>query len=399
MDETDTRSVARQPPAAPDQPPILDEEYARLYGEPLSRALDLATWQADPDPAGLYSRLTDEVRQALAHERAAQDLVRRDLFPHLASRPGAPPGAGVYRAPAALLERIQRGLLFRGAVEAAAGVSVVYETVPLGVVQLGVCLVSYRGDQGTWVHRLFRRDLRAGGLQTLDDLLNLLETRARRGDLLGPTADRLSDLARKGILAYAERALLLGRSTARWRIGQGSPVPYELLTGAGTAGLLEASLTLLNQLLQDTRWAFVAHRTSDQVLLSLGAALQPLEFAIVDTLTAPLQRIVEQGHYSRRHRPLLEEFVARVGPAIIVGVYRAALPAPPTLFFAHRDRAEEAALIALADSTLQEHRGFPLLLDLATAVCRASLGAETWPDLVHLAYAEAGEPDRRRPPV
>jgi len=146
MDETDTRSVARQP-AAPDQPPILDEEYARLYGEPLSRALDLTTWQADPDPAGLYSRLTDEVRQALAHERAAQDLVRRDLFPHLASRPGAPPGAGVYRAPAALLERIQRGLLFRGAVEAAAGVSVVYETVPLGVVQLGVCLVSYRGDE------------------------------------------------------------------------------------------------------------------------------------------------------------------------------------------------------------------------------------------------------------
>ena len=41
------------------------------------------------------------------------------------------------------------------------------------------------------------------------------------------------------------------------------------------------------------------------------------------------------------------------------------LLAPPQLFYAHEDHADIAALVALADSVLQEQRGFPLLIDLA----------------------------------
>jgi hypothetical protein len=41
-----------------------------------------------------------------------------------------------------------------------------------------------------------------------------------------------------------ERAVLLTKSTAPWRLGHGNPVPYELLTGSGSMDLLHAGLAL-----------------------------------------------------------------------------------------------------------------------------------------------------------
>ena len=52
------------------------------------------------------------------------------------------------------------------------------------------------------------------------------------------------------------------------------------------------------------------------------------------------------------------------------------------------------ALIALADSALQEHRGFPMLIDLADTVCRAIFGTDSFTASTQLAYVEAGEPFR-----
>jgi len=44
-------------------------------------------------------------------------------------------------------------------VEACDGTCSVHDTLPLTITQIGVCLVSYLGEQGAWGHRLFRRDL------------------------------------------------------------------------------------------------------------------------------------------------------------------------------------------------------------------------------------------------
>ena len=52
-----------------------------------------------------------------------------------------------------------------------------------------------------------------------------------------------------------------------------------------------------------------------------------------------------------------------------------------------------AAHIVLADSALQEHRGSPLLLDLAHHVCGAVFGGALQ-TLTEAAYASAGEPWR-----
>jgi hypothetical protein len=73
-------------------------------------------------------------------------------------------------------------------------------------------------------------------------------------------------------------------------------------------------------------------------------------------------------------------------------VYRASRIAPPQIFYAHEDHADIAAHIAIADSVLQEHRGFPLLIDLADNVCRGVFGRDTLEAPIATAYADAGAP-------
>jgi hypothetical protein len=132
-------------------------------------------------------------------------------------------------------------------------------------------------------------------------------------------------------------------------------------------------------------------------LLTIGNALQPLEYAIVDSNEDFLSRIAA-GHYRGdawgELKRGVDSLVEECGPQIVVGMYRASKLAPPQMFYAHVEHAHEAALIAMADSVLQEHRGFPMLIDLADGVCRASFGAETFAASTQLAYAQAGEPFR-----
>jgi hypothetical protein len=79
-----------------------------------------------------------------------------------------------------------------------------------------------------------------------------------------------------------------------------------------------------------------------------------------------------------------------VAPQILVGVYRTSSEVPPRVFYAHREFVHEAALIAMADSVLQAHSGFPVLLDLANRVCRSTFGEEGFISAVRSAYAQRG---------
>ena len=117
--------------------------------------------------------------------------------------------------------------------------------------------------------------------------------------------------------------------------------------------------------------------------------------------------VIEQGEYygeatvdttvdSKRLTPeqWIRRFLREVASQVVVGVYRASDLAPPQLFYAHKDHAAVAARIALADSVLQAHRGFPLLLDLADRVCATSFGRDTLRSPLDVAYTEAGAPLR-----
>jgi len=379
---------------------ILPGEYASAYGEELSNTLDLDTWQTSDDLAGLYERLEEEIKEAVHREDEMRARIRQVVFPQLRNRAGAPSNSGVYQSTVEQIERVHCGYLFNGSVEACDGNSIPHDTLPLTIVQIGVSLVSYRGNQGAWVHRLFRRDLRVGGGDPIADTLNLLERRRHRGGYDQESSrDRLTSLGRRGIMAYAERAVLLRRSSAPWRMGHGNPAPYELLTGSGMVELVDRGLDILNELiLNHKRFIFVPSAPSDRTLLTIGNALRPLEYAIIETLEDFLTRVAA-GHYRgpwTRVKPKVDQFVKEAGPKVVVGVFRATPIGPANMFYAHIDHAHEAAHIAIADSTLQEHRGFPMLITLADTMCSVVFGTESLVPQVQIAYGEAGAPFRYR---
>src|SRR5205807_2529499 len=103
--------------------------------------------------------------------------IRERIHPLLVSSPGAPPGAGVHEVTPEEIVQTQQGLLFNGAVEACDGTNHVHDTLALTIYQIGVILVSYGGEQGSWQQRLFRKDLRRQNADPALEVMDLLERR------------------------------------------------------------------------------------------------------------------------------------------------------------------------------------------------------------------------------
>jgi hypothetical protein len=387
----------------PDQPSLLptieevgESEFLAAYGESLAQTLDLETWERGEDLAKKFAKLDREVAEALQQEDTIRKKVRELVFPQILVRPNAPKQAGVFQVTTDDLKTTQVNVLFNGAVEGCDGTCAVHDTLPISIAQIGVCLVSYAGEQGSWVQRLYRRDLRVRGLDPVQEALAVLEKREARSGLDQPDKrDRLTELGRRGIMTYAERAVLLLKSKAPWRMGHGNPAPYELLTGSGSMDLLHAGLDVLQDLiLQHKRFVFIPSAAGERVLLTIGNALRPLEFAVVEDSRRRMTPIIRDGHLRGKHLKRAEEFCAETAPKILVGVYRISKDVPPQVFYAHADYIHEAALVAMADSVLQSHRGFPMLIDLANSVCASTFGADAFNSTVQSAYAQAGNPLR-----
>ena len=109
-------------------------------------------------------------------------------------------------------------------------------------------------------------------------------------------------------MTFAERLILTHKSNAPWRMGHGQPAPYELLTGSGSMEFLRAALDLLRQLILDQqKFVFVPSAPSDRRLLTIGHALRPLEFAIVDTME-------NDWRSNRRQRPPVTPAPTTISP-------------------------------------------------------------------------------------
>jgi hypothetical protein len=387
--------------------PITGEDFVRSFGEPLARTLDLGTWHVGSDLSRDLDRIEAEVRDATIREERLHRTIRGDLFPMLRTRKGAPPSAGHYAdVTRDELEAIHHGLLFNGGVEACDGAFHMHDTLALTLYQIGVTLVSYQGNRGTWSQRLFRRDLRQECSNPVDEVLAILE---RRGEKAA-RSEEMSTLIQKTLLGYAERAILVERSTAVWRVGHGNPVPYELLVGGGNVELMEASLNALRRLIAGhKKFLFVAKEPRERDLLTVGHALAPWEFAVVKTLEHSLDHWLHQRRFSlgAERSPLwdgkplpapdwIPKFIREIASQVVVGVFRATPLAPPHVFYAHADHVQVAARIAIADGMFQEETGVPLLLEMARKVGGAIFG-ESLDSLAESAYAAIGAPQRYRP--
>lgn len=370
-----------------------DREYEEAFGEDLARTLDVDTWATGIDWEGAVARLREEIAAAVNREESLRDIVRREVLPKIGRAPGAHKDAGVYLARPNEIGKVHEGLLFPGLVEAVDGTSSSHDTLPLGITQIGIAVVSYGGTSATFAQRVYRKEV-AG--RTSDPFRAALEVIDRRDARSGvDQKDGLSELARRGIMTYAERKILLDKATAPWRIGHGAPAPYELLTGSGNMRLLEASLDVLRKMILDLKqFVFIPSAPGERGLLTIGNALLPGEYVILNSLEGVIERIVEKGHYAAEHKENARQFVRDCGPHVMYGIYCASEHSPPYMFYAHREHVHTAARIAIADSILRPARGFPMLIDVADVTCKSAFGAAGFLGLIHDAYSQAGVPMR-----
>jgi hypothetical protein len=380
---------------------LSNDDFVGSFGESIDATLDLETWYPHERMLQEYHRMELEVQNSVNQEDSMKSQIRQSVYPLLSTSTTAIPDTGVYQATVDDIKHVHSHILYNGAIEACDGTSHVDDRLPLTITQIGITLVSYQGESGTWAHRLFRRDLRQKVDDIVEETLELLQRRQlREGVGIEESQDKLSNLARRGIMIYAERAILANKSTKPWRMGHGVPAPYEILTGSSNMTLLIKGIEVLDQLLyKHKKFVFVPSTTNTRGRLypTLGSALHPLEYIIVEPALEDMRKIVVDGHLRNDLKLQALEFVNEVGPNIIKGIYRASKHSPPQIFYGHRDHIHQAALIALADSVLQEHRGFPTLLDLADIMCRNLMGTASFAPTVDTAYLTANAAHRFTP--
>jgi hypothetical protein len=385
--------------------PASADAFAEQFGESLPQTLDLRTWREGVDLVREYARIEAEIGQAVEFESEQQLRVRETVFPRLAFQGNGPKEAGFHDTLTVEdIKRIHRDLLFRGEVECCDGTHQQHDTLALTVHQIGVCLVSYQGNRGSWSTRLFRRDLRESHGDPVEVMTSWLERRGKRAGLNRPDRrDGLSELAQRAVMSYAEAAVLVNHATKTWRMGHGSPAPYQLLNAAGNPDVAIESIRVLRSLIERKKFVYVASEPGDRSLLTFGQSLRPLEFLVLTTLDERIEDFVKDVQFSPRvtvddrwddERLRPEEWVIRfrkeIASQVLVGVFRASLLAPPQVFYAHRDCFEYAAAVALADSVLLPDRGFPMLIDLADRTCKSVYGGGSLRDVADTAYARAG---------
>ena len=385
---------------------VSSRAFEEQFGESMLETLNVEKWRIGMDLNEEFRRIRDEVQEAEQSESSKEKEIRERFFPRLAKLENMPKNAGKHEAQQEEVEKIHRGLLFNGGVEACDGIVQIHDTLPLTIYQIGVSLVSYQGHQNNWGQRFFRRDLKRKGID-VDELIQFLEGRDKRDSSARlPGGDQLGELVQHAYLQYVERTVLLRHSEAVWRMGHGNPVTYELLTGGSNMDLMVLATGMLRELIEGCqKFVFVASEPRDRMLLTIGQALRPMEYAIMGTLDDRLGTWFRQARFkvgaSKKllwDQELIDSaewiprFIERVASKVVVGLFRTTLLAPPQVFYAHEDHSEIAAHIAIADSMLRV-QGTPLLLHMAQHTCNAVFG-DSLEALAEQAYAAAGAHNR-----
>lgn len=350
------------------------DNFKKLYGEEYINTIDISTWKPDRNLARLYSKIEKVILDAKRSEIESYEVVRNELFP-LIKNSDLVPHAGLHSGTSLEhIEKIHKNFLFNGVVTACGSLSATYDSLPITITQMGICLVSYQGEHGSYSHQLFRRDLHFNNSGTLEDAAALIRLRQNE-DKTG-----INSLAMRSIRAYAERAILLDKSdktTSKWLLGYGLPAPYELLLGfwANREEVKTKSIDLLTRMIIDhKRFVYVQPCMQDPEFWLLGNALDPFEYLVVKTMEDKMVQMVNSGNTRLDIKNDYEEFAREAGAKIAMGIYKVSRLSAPQVFYCHVDHIHTAALIAMADSALQLHSGTPMLLDLAENLCKNAFG-------------------------
>lgn len=285
----------------------------------------------------------------------------------------------IRRPSEAALKRAQQ-LLGRGVIAASDGTVAPVPLLGGSKIQVGVVIVSNKGEMVELVTRVFEAELVEATGSAKDYFQGLREAR------------RFSNILSRAIMLLGERNHLLSHQ-ADWRLIHGELFPYELRTGAGSPrqNLPPAFSMVRAYVASETFIAVTESADNDLDLLNAATVLEPGEYMELWKLTRDLnlylygseERGQSRANFVRRDLERFEEFVADVGEKISVVMVKAG--SRPFLIQCHGDRVEEAVALFLADSlwtrgldssgSSMAYRAFPFHIDLADQVARTMLKA------------------------
>lgn len=371
------------------------DTFQQAFGVDFNDTINVDNWNSGFDLSKFVSQTEEDWIKVKKRQSENQKTIRESFFPRIKEL-ALVPHAGLCENVSEiknLVERVQNGFLFNGAVTACASTIASYQTVPLTINQIGVCLINYERQHGTYSHTLIRSpELRFKSENPLKDVINLIER--RKGEEDGRNKERkVSEIAIRGIRAYMERLLLLERKNekSKWILGNGELLPHELMRGfwAGKRELSEKSLGLIKKIVEHQRFVYVQGCEKFEDLWMFGDALLPFEYLVIDSVENIWTQRIISGNIRPPIRDDYMNFAKEVGSKIVQGIYRVSPQAEPQIFYGHIDHIRTAALVAMADSVFQLYKGRPMLLDLASNICQMSFNQNDLASTIHQASIKA----------
>lgn len=244
-------------------------------------------------------------------------------------------------------------------------------------IQIGVVIVSNKGEIVDLVTKVFEHELDTGSNSATEFFTNLRKTR------------KFSNILARAIMLYGERKQLIEHQ-ADWRMIHGELIPHELRTGAGRpAQNLGPTFDLINQYIQSEKFMAISEGSDDIDILNAAILLNSGEYIVIrnleDTLSLFLNGDEESGqsraNFAEPDRVRFRQFIQSAGPQVAVVLVKAG--AKPFLLECHVNKVEEAVSLFLTDSLWTRGyttdgysmtiRGFPFHIDLADQVARTLL--------------------------
>jgi hypothetical protein len=155
-----------------------DDDFRASFGEDLAATLNLDTWAQGLDLESVMDRFRKEIASAVAKEDRLRAIIRDEILPRLKGRPGGPLEGGVYKAKPDQLAIVHQGLLFSGRVDAVRATSASHDSLPISITQIGIAVVGYGGNFGTFSQRLFRKEMSSQSVDPVGEAMAGVSGRA-----------------------------------------------------------------------------------------------------------------------------------------------------------------------------------------------------------------------------
>ncbi|MFC4118980.1 hypothetical protein [Nonomuraea zeae] len=331
----------------------------------LADILSVAPWM---EFETYFDRLRERVDAAVLASHGRREQLRQEI---LAENPDL---SSQIRRPTPEKMQWAKNLLGSGIVAASDGTVAAVPLLSGTKVQIGVVVVTNTGESVGLVTRVFEHELTTSGDSAREFFGNLRKVHGT------------SNLASQALMLFGERKILLAQE-ADWRMIHGELIPFQLRTGVGhPRENLPAVFDLVRQYVKDQCFIAVSESPEDLDVLNAGIVLEPGEFIELRTLADDLTGFLDgdenagtiKANFHKLDRATFRAFIAEVGPEVTILLIKAGHR--PFILECHRDRAEEAAALFLADALWTRGlpdsgapataRGFPFHIDLADNVAR-----------------------------